>query len=190
MQTFLDASTTSIPAEVIERMAPIVIERDELRPNTCGAGRHQGGLGCDKTIRLARGDARLTVAGDRGRFMAPGLFGGQPAPTQTILKQAGRPDAEALGVCVSNHELRAGETISILSMGGAGYGDPLERDPALVLEHVIDEYIDVAFAREQYGVVIEEVDREALDVRLDAEATEALRAQMRARRAEQGGADA
>src|SRR6185437_6525670 len=43
MQTFLDASTTSIPAEVIERMAPIVIECDELRPNTCGAGRHQGG---------------------------------------------------------------------------------------------------------------------------------------------------
>lgn len=179
MQTFLDASTTSIPAEVIERMAPIVIECDQLRPNTCGAGRQQGGLGCDKTIRLARGDARLTVAGDRGKFMAPGLFGGRPAPTQDILKQKGLSDATSLGVCVSNHELLAGETISILSMGGAGYGEPLERDPAVVLEHVIDEYIDVEFARREYGVVIEEVDREALDIRLDATATAELRAQMR-----------
>jgi N-methylhydantoinase B len=181
MQTFLDASTTSIPAEVIERMAPIVIERDQLRPNTCGAGRHQGGLGCDKTIRLARGDARLTVAGDRGKFMAPGLFGGRPAPTQDILKQARRPDEESLGVCVSNYELNAGETISILSMGGAGYGHPLDRDPDLILEHVIDEYIDEEFARREYGVVVEVIDREALDIRLDRRATSELRAEMRRR---------
>src|SRR5262249_57109928 len=86
MQSFLDASTTSIPAEILERTAPILVECDELRADTCGAGRQQGGLGCDKTIRLTGGEARLTVTGDRGIFRAPGLFGGHPAPTPAILR--------------------------------------------------------------------------------------------------------
>jgi N-methylhydantoinase B len=179
MQSFLDASTTSIPAEILERMAPIMIECDELRPDTCGAGRHQGGLGCDKTIRLTHGTARLTVTGDRGKFEAPGLFGGQPAPTQAIVKGNRTDAAESLGVCVANHPLSAGDRISILSMGGAGYGEPLERDPQAVLEDVVNEYITVEFARREYGVVVEEIDWEALDIRLNEAATRALRKQRR-----------
>jgi len=179
MQSFLDASTTSIPAEILERMAPILVECDELRPDTCGAGRQQGGLGCDKTICLTSGQARLTVTGDRGKFMAPGLFGGRPAPTQDIVKNKQADSRESLGVCVANHPLQAGNTVSILSMGGAGYGDPLDRDPNAVLDDVINEYITVEFAAREYGVVISEVDREALEVLLDRELTRELREQMR-----------
>ncbi len=179
MQSFLDASTTSIPAEILERTAPILIECDELRANTCGAGRHQGGLGCDKTIRLTAGDARLTVTGDRGVFEAPGLFGGHPAPTQDILRGKETPSPTSLGVCVANEPLHTGETISILSMGGAGYGEPLERDPDLILQDVINEYITIDFALRNYGVVVDERDWDTLDIRIDSERTTALREQMR-----------
>ena len=49
--------------------------------------------------------------------------------------------------------------------GGGGCGDPLERDPDLVAADVMDGYVSVDRAREDYGVVIDPesmaVDREA-----------------------------
>jgi N-methylhydantoinase B len=43
--------------------------------------------------------------------------------------------------------LQAGDSIVSLSAGGGGYGDPLQRDPAGVLDDVIDEWISVSRAR-------------------------------------------
>ena len=42
--------------------------------------------------------------------------------------------------------------------GGGGYGDPLERDPEKVLDDVLDGFINETHAREDYGVVLTEVD--------------------------------
>ena len=72
-----------------------------------------------------------------------------------------------------------GEQIVNEFAGGGGWGDPLERDPELVLEDVLDEYVSVDGARRDYGVVVEG-DLEALDMRVDVNATDALRAEMRA----------
>jgi len=46
---------------------------------------------------------------------------------------------------------------------GGGYGDPLERDPQLVLEDVIDGLVSAMAAREVYGVVLDEK-KEAADL--------------------------
>ncbi|MDP2727131.1 MAG: hydantoinase B/oxoprolinase family protein, partial [Dehalococcoidia bacterium] len=40
--------------------------------------------------------------------------------------------------------------------GGGGFGDPLERDPGLVLKDILDGYVSVGLARKIYGVVIDE----------------------------------
>ena len=57
---------------------------------------------------------------------------------------------------------------------GGGWGDPLHRDPAKVLEDVLDEKLTVDHVWREYGVVIG-ADRRTVD----AQATEQLRAQMR-----------
>ena len=57
--------------------------------------------------------------------------------------------------------------------GGGGYGDPLERDPELVVKDVTDGYVSLAAAAEQYGVVM---DPETLKV--DVGATREKRAAM------------
>ena len=66
--------------------------------------------------------------------------------------------------------LSAGDTLQITVPNSAGYGDPLERDPELVLSDVLDGYTTIELAERDYGVVI---DGEKLTV--DRGATQQLR---------------
>jgi N-methylhydantoinase B len=179
MQSFFNASTKNIPVEILERSAPIVIERYEFRQNTAGAGEHRGGFGTTRTVRITATDALLSICGDRRRYAAPGLLGGEDSSTQTVLLESDGTFSD-LGVCVSNHPVSAGQRIVINSMGGAGFGAPLLRDPELVLGDVRNEYITVDHALDHYGVVVREVDREALEIELDLKATERTRHERRA----------
>lgn len=71
----------------------------------------------------------------------------------------------------------AGSVLRCLTNGGGGWGDPLKRDPSAVLRDVRDEYVSVAAAAEQYGVVVTgDVHRDPEGLRVDTEATERLRA--------------
>jgi N-methylhydantoinase B len=70
-----------------------------------------------------------------------------------------------------------------LTAGGGGWGEPLEREPERVLRDVRDEYVSIEGARRDFGVVVEgdpQTDPEGL--RLDEQATEKLRSEMRAAR--------
>lgn len=50
--------------------------------------------------------------------------------------------------------LEAGQVLLVIGGGSGGWGDPLERDPALVLEDVLDEIVSPEAARDQYGVAL------------------------------------
>ena len=71
-----------------------------------------------------------------------------------------------------SREFAYGDVISFQQSGAGGYGDPLARDPARVLEDVLDDYVSVEAAREEYGVVI-------VGEQIDTAATSALRASRR-----------
>jgi N-methylhydantoinase B len=60
------------------------------------------------------------------------------------------------------------DTVTVLTPGGGGYGDPLDRDPALVLADVQRGFVSLEGAERDYGVVL---GNEAVDT----EATEQLR---------------
>ena len=49
---------------------------------------------------------------------------------------------------------RAGDRIVMIGPCGGGYGDPMARDPAQVLEDVRDGLISVETAQRDYGVAI------------------------------------
>ena len=70
-----------------------------------------------------------------------------------------------------------GEFIEFREPNAAGYGDPLERDPALVREDVLDDFTTVELARDAYGVVF--TDERSLEI--DEDATARLRDELRAR---------
>ena len=50
--------------------------------------------------------------------------------------------------------IRRGEVVRHEDAGAGGWGDPLERDPAMVLRDVRNELVSLAAARADYGVVL------------------------------------
>jgi N-methylhydantoinase B len=76
---------------------------------------------------------------------------------------------------------QAGSVIRFVSNGAGGFGDPLERDPELVLNDVRDEYVTISGAARDYGVVVTgDPVRDPEGLRIDEESTERLRGQRRA----------
>ena len=70
--------------------------------------------------------------------------------------------------------LNTGDRYRHIMAGGGGYGDPLEREPELVLQDAMEEKITAAHARNQYGVVLD-----TAASKIDTRATLRLRAEMK-----------
>ena len=74
-------------------------------------------------------------------------------------------------VAISNpSNLKPGDTVQVNMNAGGGYGDPLERDPEAVLGDVLDGYVSLQGARDDYGVVVHET-----TLKIDLSTTENLR---------------
>ena len=78
----------------------------------------------------------------------------------------------------SNRPLEKDDQIEYLSTGGGGLGAPQKRVIERIMEDVENELTSLEFVRENYGVVVDAVDPEALDYRVDQTATAALRTEM------------
>ena len=123
----------------------------------------------------------MSYTSDRGKYGPggpPGLFGGKRGIHQGVTKNIGMDNEEYLDVVFSDVLVKKGETMHHYSAGGGGYGNPLEREPHAVLEDVLDEFVSIEAAKTEYGVVINAVDPDILDYRIDEEATTAIRLKM------------
>jgi len=151
----MGANQANVPIEFIEADNPIRMVRYGFEPDTSGPGRFRGGLGIVREYQVLADDIQLTVRSDKRDFPPHGLFGGKPgAPSMNIIN----PDTEyrLLPVLLTQPEiLKTGDVYRHILAGGGGYGDPLERDPEMVLQDVMEEKITVAHARDQYGVVFD-----------------------------------
>jgi N-methylhydantoinase B len=165
----LYANTRNIPIEDIESHYPLRVERYELAEDRAGAGKWRGGCGAVRDVTFLS-DGLTSAEGDGNVFAPPGLFGGRDGTPGELTRNPGRPDEQALASKMFSQRATGGTTFRQISPCGGGYGDPFERDPERVLADVLDGLVSVTSARELYGVVISEADRE-----VDLEATEALR---------------
>lgn len=159
-------NTSNIPVEIHEATAPVLVERFELLADSGGPGLHRGGVGIRKAIRLLAGPVLLTNLSDRYTIAPWGLAGGDPGECGfvNLLRDGGESALHSKATC----ELEAGDVLDYRVSGAGGWGNPFERDPAAVLEDVIDELVSPEAARERYGVVL---NGHAVDER----ATQALR---------------
>ena len=165
---------SNMPVEILEATYPVLIEEYAFRPDSCGAGRSRGGLGCIRQYRLLAEEAVLQLRADRYAHPPYGLFGGKPAATSRNVMVTDGGIKEVMASKVTR-TARKGDVIRHEQAGGGGYGDPLDRPPNAVLEDVRDGKVTVGFARDGFGVVVR--DRE-----VDHDSTERLRTSRRADR--------
>jgi len=167
-------NASNIPVEAQEANQPIVVERFELIRDSGGPGAFRGGCAVRRDLRFLADEGKVTNLSDRQRFAPYGLFGGDAGALGRTVINPGAAERALHGK--ASGDFAYGDVISFQQPGAGGYGDPLERDPARVLEDVLDDYVSVEAARSRYGVVITGTD---LDLRVDAQATAALRAKVR-----------
>jgi N-methylhydantoinase B len=173
----LYANTRNNPIEDIESHYPLRAKRYELCEGPAGPGRWRGGLGSVRDIGfLAPGG--MSLEGDGNCFAPWGIFGGKEGTPGAVVLNPGQPGETSLPSKFPYRLATPGDTIRTVSPCGGGYGDPLERDPARVLDDVLDGYVSRTDAREQYGVVLGDGQGGVLE--LDLAATERLRRDHRA----------
>ena len=117
--------------------------------------------------------SRVDIRSDRRAILPYGLDGGLPGtPSWNILNPG--PNQRILPACpMENLHLERGDVYLHIQPGGGGYGNPLERDPARVLDDVLNELITADYAFDVYGVAI-------TDDGVDADATALRRTELAA----------
>ncbi len=136
------------PVEVWEARNPWLLEKAELAPDSCGPGRHRGGLGVDMHFQM-REDAYLTSALERTRNAPWGLEGGGEGRPNGIALRAPDGTRRAFGKA-TRLKVPKGWTIELSTGGGGGYGSPSERDPDAVRHDVREGYLSEEHARRHY----------------------------------------
>jgi 5-oxoprolinase (ATP-hydrolysing) len=151
----LIANTRNNPIEELEWRFPMRTERYELRDDPCSAGKWRGGIGMVRLNRFLV-DTIVTCEGERHDTDPPwGIFGGHDGINASMVKNAGQEGEEAWPSKVTAYRLAAGDTLTITVPNSGGYGDPLERDPELVLSDVLDGFTTIALAERDYGVLLD-----------------------------------
>jgi N-methylhydantoinase B len=169
---FCNART--IPQELEERWFPVIFDRYEARPDSCGHGFRRGGFGLIREL-VIQTDIVMTIHGDREIHTPFGISGGLNGGGSTLIINKGTKDEFDAGMYATGVKLKKGDKIFYGSSGGGGFGDPLDREWELVLDDVIDEWLTIEAAEKYYGVVIEEIDAEAADYRINEEKTKVAR---------------
>lgn len=144
----------SAPIEVVEMETPLVIRRFALEPGTPGPGKFRGGHAMRIELENRSMDAVMTVRGlERFRFQPWGIAGGGCGAHASCVLNPGRADERDIGR-IDVLELGRGDTLRMITPSGGGYGDPFERDPARVLDEVLDGLLTPEQGRRIYGVVV------------------------------------
>jgi len=166
-----DGDTHNSPCEQLEAKYPILIERQALRPDSGGAGKHRGGLGTETVVR-ARSTVSVDIQADRMHCPPWGLEGGLPGLANEVFvaTQGVDPGTVETGK-VRNQRLRPGDRLFLRAGGGGGFGPPGQRDPERVAQDVRQGYVSEVNAREKYQVALRP------DGTVDLAGTQALRRQ-------------
>jgi len=165
------ANGANTPVEIFESDTPLIVEERSLVCDSGGPGKMRGGLGRKMTIRVPdddyapQGPTSIAVQAGRYKYSPRGLFGAGSGAGARFLINAQIGDPSGLTLC------QPGDVIEFDSAGGGGYGDPLLRDSQAVAADVVNGYVSIEKAREDYGVVIDPT-----TLKVDLEETDKVRA--------------
>ncbi|MFN8161752.1 MAG: hydantoinase B/oxoprolinase family protein [Solirubrobacterales bacterium] len=143
-----EAGTRITPVEVWEAKNPWIFERFQLRVDSCGPGRHRGGLGVDMFFHMLE-DCWLTCGVERTENLPWGLQGGREGDANRAAIR--HPDGSRVPLAKATAaKIPKGSTFELSTGGGGGYGPPSERDPEAIAADVRAGYITEDHAQTHY----------------------------------------
>ncbi|MBL3701764.1 hydantoinase B/oxoprolinase family protein [Sulfitobacter sp. BDSS02] len=152
--TAFPSGVMTMPVEATEQVGPVIIWRKELRPDSGGAGKYRGGLGQHMEVGATTGhEFDFQAMFDRVNHPARGRAGGADGAPTTIAQDDGTA-MKGKG----KQYVPEGRRVMLSFPGGAGYGDPAERDPAMVKRDLARGYISAEAARDTYGLSQSDID--------------------------------
>lgn len=167
--------------EIDELKHPIRVESLALVPDSAGAGRHRGAPAQTVTYTPLENDVTVIIPCDGQVHPPRGVLGGEDGTPGETWLIGGNGDETKLPNLV-NMAVRKGQLIRGRDSSGAGYGDPVTRDPARVLRDVLEGWESRDKAANTYGVLFTgEIEDETLAV--DDAATVTRRGEIEAGRA-------
>ena len=164
------ANGANTPIEIFESDTPLIVENRELLTNSGGPGKMKGGLGQREVFRVPDDKYApippVNLGIQAGRYIHPpeGLSGGKHGAKARFLVNGVPGNPYGLT------QLKPGDVVTIDAAGGGGHGNPLKRELEMVESDVIEEYVSLKKAREDYGVIIN-----PKTMKIDKEATRRLR---------------
>jgi N-methylhydantoinase B len=161
---------TNVPNEFLEAYFPLRIERYESIADSGGAGLNRGGNGISIKYRFLE-KGTISIHDDRWFIYPWGVNGGNPGmrSTKTLVRANGIK--VVLPSKCDDIKVEKDDILYFNTCGGAGWGNPLERDAEKVALEVKRGLISTEGAK-SYGVVIND------DFSIDETATDALRVEM------------
>ena len=148
------AANTSV--ELMETRAPVLVLEKSFVTDSGGPGRHRGGCGVRTRLRKLHDDGLpmlasvypegvgVTVDGLHGGLSGGGVRGVVLDPGGNVVHDCGTGELVTL--------TRTDRIVEVQLAGGAGFGDPLGRPPALVDKDVAEGVVSPQSAERDYGL--------------------------------------
>jgi len=167
-------NTMNTPVEAIETIYPIRFLKYELRENSGGAGKWRGGVGLERSWMLLASSATLSLLAERTKISPWGLYGGKSGAKGEyyIIKPNGKR-IKLKSKCTV--KIEKGDIFVVKTPGGGGYGNPMEREPKLVLHDVLNALVPLEAAKKDYGVTIDPV-----TMKINQKSTQLVKAKQKA----------
>jgi N-methylhydantoinase B len=163
-------------AEINESLYPHVQWERDYRTDSGGPGQWRGLCG-SHYVKEVRVPAKVYTYVVGMKYPMPGICGGKPGEPNKLTIRYGSDDPFVVAHTADWVPMEAGQRLCYDYGGGGGWGNPLDRDPQAVLDDVLDEYVSVAGAERDYGVVLTG-SLEDLTLAVDQDATVLRRAAM------------
>lgn len=149
---------TSGDIEIMEYSYPIQIHRYGLVQDSGGAGRYRGGCATVWEVEPLGHEMTAITFGEGRHYPALGAQGAESAcPDRKLGRIERRQGDQVVDVMRSNAILtvKPGERVATINPGGGGWGNPLERPIASVVDDVRNGYVSVDAAAREYGVEVD-----------------------------------
>ena len=160
----------TVPAEVLEREYPVVIDGFGLVRDTEGPGEYRGAMGVFKQWRFLAPGA-ISVRTNRLTQASDGMYGGQAgALSLNVMIAADGTETVMRPQTYMHLNVKPGDKIYHRVSASGGYGDPLHRDPSKIAADIREGKLSIERAREVYKIAVDPV-----TLLVDTAATESLR---------------